>query len=133
MALEHVSFSAAVTVSSAAEATPDDVVSCGALEFDGNTLNRIEFFSPRVDTAAAASSFVVLNLWDGSTDLGRIALVGNGAVTAESVSAPVYVASFLTPARGTHTYKVRAWRITGNGAVYGGAPNLPGYIRVSRA
>ena len=132
--IAYVEFTSLVSVTATVEASAQDVVSSGAIAYDGSRI-KVEFFSPEVEVGSTAGSFVVLNLFDGSTDLGRIGLVENSATGV--VGAPVYCQRYLTPSVATHTYKIVAWRVNSNGSVHGSAggtgADLPGFIRVSAA
>jgi hypothetical protein len=124
-----------VTVSATVEATPDDVVSSGAFTYLSTPV-RIEFYAPRVDVGGTAGSWTILNLWDDTTELTRIAAVTHTAGT-QVVEVPVYAVRYLTPTAASHTYKIRAWRINSNGSVQagGGAAGqfAPAGIRVTKA
>ena len=131
--LSYVEFTAGVTVSSTTEATPTDVVDAAALTFNGSTLVCVEFYSPQVFPNAASNSLVI-NLWDGATNLGKIAVVQESAASG-LVVVPVLVRRYLTPSAASHTFKIQAWMSAGTGTIQGGAGgagnNLPGYIRVT--
>jgi hypothetical protein len=133
--LAYVEFNASVSITATVEATPNDVVSAGAFTFDGATRICIEFEATEMETGTTAGSFVLLNLWDDTTDLGRFAIVENSATGLVGVS--VHRRRFLTPTAGNHTYKVRGWRVNSDGSVSAGAGGvgltLPGYIRITVA
>lgn len=124
-----------VSVTATLEATPTDIVSAGAVVFDGATRVCIEFFARTGATAAAADAFTLFNLWDGATNLGYIAGLATPAAGSNGVRAPVTGRRFLTPSAATHTYKVTAFRTVGNGLVQAGAggiaTSLPAYIRIT--
>jgi hypothetical protein len=124
-----------VTVSATVESSPDLVVTSGSLTYTAVPI-KIEFSAYEVSSGATAASFTVLNLWDSSTDLGRIGLVGH-ASGAQPVSAAVNLIRYLTPSAGSHEYRIRAWRAVSNGTVQAGAGGAgtadPAYIRVSLA
>lgn len=134
--LAYVEFTSTVTVNATAEGTPNEVVSAGAVSYDGTTRVKLEFFAGRCNVGTTAGSFVVCNLWDGdSTDLGRIAVAAAGA--ASGISLPLYGVRFLTPSNASHTYKIKAWRVNSDGAIFGAAGGagvtLPGFVRVTVA
>ncbi len=129
--IAYVEFTADVTITSTVEATPTDVVSAGAITFAATPI-EISFFTSALETAAATSASVVVNLWDGATNLGRI---GQITTSAAAVSrAPMNVVTRLTPTAGSHTYKITAYQANGNGLVRGGTGGSgnyrPGYIRI---
>lgn len=130
--LAYTELTTPVTVSATVEATPDDVVSAAALNFDGATRILVEWFCGRVDVGATAGSFVVCNLWDGATDLGRITV----SALANEI-APVKGERYFTPTAGSHTFKIRAFRVNSNGTIQAAAggvgTQMPAFIRVSKA
>jgi hypothetical protein len=134
--LGYTEFTSAVTVSATAETTPDNVVAAPAIAFDGSTRVCLEFFAPRVDIGAVAGAFVLVNLWDDTTtDLGRICVAASPAAVASSV--PMFGVRYFTPPAATKTYRARAWRVSSNGSIVGGAggagATLPGFIRITKA
>jgi hypothetical protein len=78
----------------------------------------------------AAYGLLVLNLFDGSSAVGRLGLV-------MSTQAPVRVACRITPAAGSHTYSIRGQVNAGTGVVScgpgGPGQEMPAYLRISRA
>lgn len=133
--LDHEEITSPVTVSATDEATPTEVIVCDTVTVDGATPIRVEFYSPEVETGTTAGSEVTVNLWDGTTDLGRLARVGVGDGTRAAKDA-VLAAREFTPAAGTHTYKAQAWRATANGTIQAGAGTAaawgPAFMRVTR-
>jgi hypothetical protein len=131
--LAYIEITSNVTVNATVEATPNTVVSAGAVTFDGATKVKVEFYSPGVIVGASAGSFVVLNLWDNdATDLGRMALVAWAATQS-----PVYAERYFTPPAASKTYKIKAWRINSDGTVQagtGGAGTIfPACMRITTA
>lgn len=126
----YVEFTAAVTVSATAEATPNDVVSAGALTHQV-VPHMIEFFAPSVDAPPNNGANLYLNLWDDTTNLGRL-YIQRGQFNEPSSG--VYACRRLTPTAGSHTYKIRGFRDVANFIVEAGAGGadvlLPGYIRI---
>lgn len=133
--LAYVEFTASVTVSGS-EGSPTDVVSAGALTFDGATRACIEFYAPFVVAGGSANSLIVFNLWDGVTDLGQISLTQNPNASGQ-IGTPVFVQRFLTPSGASHTYKIRGWMFGANGTVFAGAGGvgvkMPGWVRITTA
>lgn len=131
--LAYVEFTSSVTVNATLEGTPNDVVTAGALVFDGITKICIECYARGVQPGS--TGFVVNNLWDDTTNLGFIGSASFSA--AGTLVEPFYVARFLTPTAGSHEYKWRAWRTVADGSILAGSggigANLPGYIRISRS
>ena len=131
--LAYTEFTADVTISATVEASATTIVTAAALDLDGQAID-VEFYCPRLDVADTADD-VLLTLWDGSTDLGRLAyLISTGA----DMSWPVHATRKITPTVGQHTYSIRGWKVAAGAAVAkagsGGTGSLlPGFIRVSRA
>jgi len=119
----YVEFVSNVTAN-VAETTPVDIVSSGAITYAALP-TIIEFYACTCIFNGAGG----INLWDGSTDLGRMF-----AVTAAITQVPVFIARRLTPTAASHTYKARLWETSGTATVTAGAgaagTNMPGYIRV---
>lgn len=130
--INYTEFMSNVIVTATAEATPNDVVSSGAITYEAEPI-EVQFYSPRLEMGAVAGSQVIINLWDATTDLGRMALP---LATSASDAYPVFLTRRFTPTAASHTYKIRAWRSGSDGAIYAGAGgagvNLPGFIRVLR-
>ena len=123
-----------VTVSATTAASANDVVSSGAVSYVAARI-KIEFFAPYITVAGSAGSFTVISLWDDTTDLGLINTVGHGNGT-QAMQLGVYIAVYLTPSAGSHTYQIKSWRVTANGSIETGTNNIttdmPAYIRISR-
>lgn len=131
--LAYVEFTSPVTVASTTEGTPTDIVSAGAVTFDGSVV-YVEFYSPVVQTSTGVSTLITCSLWEGSTQLGRMTAVLNSPGVSGTGS-PHFGRRKLTPSAGSHTFKIAAHSSGGtNGAVYGGAGGvaayMPGYIRI---
>jgi hypothetical protein len=123
-----------VTISATSEATAQDVISSGAITYDGTAV-WIEFNAPRVDQGAAGE--IILVLQDGSTALGWIGYWSVGAVATIQQRNPASLRRKLTPSAGSHTYKITGFRSTVNGTVQAGAGGsaafMPASIRVTKA
>jgi hypothetical protein len=127
--LAYTEFTSDVTVSGS-EATPTDVVSATVV-LEKDTPVLVEFRAYSMATSASAGDFVVISLWDGSTDLGRWAIALTPAAAVMHV--PVHaVRKIATPDAGSHTYKACAWKGTNNGTIRA-TGTLPGFIRISKA
>jgi len=131
-----VEITADVTVSATTAAAATTCITGNAVAYDGSTRICIEVYSPAVITASTSNAEVLTQLWDGSTDLGRLAYHGRGDGTRGDFN-QLLARRFLTPTAATHTYSIRAYRTAGNGtwgAGAGGADaNLPAYLRITRA
>lgn len=127
-ALNYTQITASVPITSTDSATPDTVITAGAITVDGSTRIKITFFAPSVtilsEAGGNAGIFIVLN--EGTTELGMLAdilYLASGA--AVPFHAPVgSVQRILTPTNGSHTYSVTAWALAnnndGNSAVQAG-------------
>jgi len=115
-----------LTVSSTSAASPDDVIEVGPITVDGGPI-VVEFFTMLMEPSGGA---VRLSLWRDSTDLGFY---------WQQSSATAVAASWrLTPAAGTYTFKVRAYRSSATSALLYGGPGgggslAPMQMRVVRA
>lgn len=125
---------APVPITNGSAAQSHLVAGGGAWTFDGSPV-LIEFYAPQAQTGAAAGASLMLQLFDGATDLGYWGQCISPA--AAVLTAPVNLRRRLVPTAGSHTYRVTAWVPTGHpgniGMGPGGAGQLaPGLFRVSR-
>ena len=121
------------TATTAAAATA--IITGNAVTYDGSTIVAVEFYAGAVQHSAA-NALVLLNLYDGATDLGIIARLATSATaaTADFVSAKRQ----LTPSAAAHTYSIRAWTtiagtITAAIGAGGPATDLPMFMRITKA
>jgi len=112
-----------VTISATTAATANTVIDSGSITYE-NVPYIVHFYSHRV--GIGASGQIVVNLWDGSTDLGRIALYQGAS------DIPCSLPIRVVPSAASHQYIVKAWRVTANGIIYGASSGLPLYIRIAR-
>lgn len=121
-----------LTVTATVEASADTFVSSAAVAYDGSTRVCIECFSPEYGTGA--SGVLVVTLWDGATDLGRLALVAGDTAAGRWTGV---LRCFLTPSAATHTYHIKAFRSAASAYIEGGAGGtgnrMPAYIRITKA
>jgi hypothetical protein len=127
--------SGSVNISTTTDATATTVITGASVTYDGSTIVLIDVFFPAIDTVNAAGDNMVIVLYDGATDLGRLGLTRN--VAASVLRMPFRAAYRLTPSAAAHQYIVKAFVIGGGtGVVYGGAAgaavNMPGFLRVTR-
>lgn len=123
----------AVSVTVTTAATAVNVINPGNISYDGFTTVLIEFITHNLQ--APASAQILLNLWDGNTDLGYFGQIINPSAGVMGV--PCFCRRRLTPTAGLHNYNVRAWVTTGsNGAVQAGpggaGQNPPASFRIVR-
>jgi hypothetical protein len=137
--LAYGEITAGVTITALTAAAAQTVVSSGAITYDGKPV-VVEFFTPGVGLTPVDSTIgtqVILNLWDGATDLGILGTVINPAGNVDFLG-PVFGRRRLTPAAGSHTYQIKGWvnknrALVNAGAGGVGATYLPSYCRVTRA
>lgn len=133
----YVEATSPVTTTATTAATATNILSAGAVTFDGS-LTLIQFFAPNVRPASAAGQTeCFLNLWLDGVDLGIIAEVGN--YTGGAGFAPSHVVKAerrLTPSAGSHTFIVKGWEAGGTATVEAGAGGagvlLPMFIRITK-
>lgn len=113
-----------------------DVVDSGVKAYSALPI-LVEFYAPRCDaigTPGVTLDVVYANLFDGATNLGRIASMnastnGGGEMSGERR---------FTPSAANHQYKITLTKSGGDGSGTGsvqagnGGPNtlMPGYIRI---
>ncbi len=123
-----------VSITATAEASGNTVISCAAHTFDGAPV-MAEFFSPAIDAGAGAGAFVVVCLFESTTEIGRLAVV-QGPAAGNGTTAPGIGKLRFTPSAGSHTYTVKAFRITANGSIEAGAggtaTDVPAYMRFTK-
>lgn len=121
-----------ITTSSAATAT--NIVSAGAVTFDGSAV-MVEFYTPQAESPAVADGRILFELYDGGSAVMTIGALGSE--TAAAQKACVLVRVRFTPSAAAHTYSVRAWVSSGTGSVRAGAGGagvlVPAYIRITKA
>ncbi len=138
--LDYVEITSAVTVLPANTfSNQKTIIASNSLNFDGATRVRIEVFTPTFDVDT--SNNFILELWDNSTDLGRLGQL-NVSPSPNDFGSPLYLATYYTPSVGAHTFTIKGWTATavgfetftaGPGGLGGGGnPNyLPGWLRIS--
>ena len=116
---------ASVTVSSATEASGTTVISCAAHTFDGNPVIAT-FFCPDASPANAAGKDILVSLFEGATQIGRLAYILNPA--ASNLGLALVGILRFTPTAGSHTYTVTACRLGGsNGTLIAGSGGTGGW------
>lgn len=126
---DYVEVTSNLTVTATSDATAQAFVTGNAVAYDGSTRVKIEFSCMKFECTVN----VVANLYDGSTDLGRL---GIQAATT-SGGGPVHFVRYLTPSNATHTYSIRVFKASGTSTVYGGAGGvataMPAFMRITKA
>ncbi len=124
--LDYVERTTNLTVTATTESGADTVIDGNAVSYDGSTRVLVEFFSPFFSATAA----LVVTLWDGSTDIGRICQTNLQGVPAKGER-------FLTPSNASHTYHIKAWKTSGTSSLNGGSGDvgnyMPMFLRITRA
>lgn len=126
--LNRTQITSPVNIASTTEATGTNIFPLlPAITFDGTEV-MVEFFSPLVlGDSNAASDGVTISLFEGATQITRLA-VGN-TVAAASQSMPFTGKYFFTPSAASHTYTVTAYATstTGTPRVFAGSGGTNGY------
>jgi hypothetical protein len=125
-----------LTITATTAGTAQEFMTSGAINYLA-TRHLIECVIPRVDPGTTAADYIVIALYDGSTDLGRVGVVTTPA--AGDMQVPVHVCRRLTPTAASHTYRIMAWKKAGSTgtvelACGGGGVDtvMPAYLRISR-
>jgi hypothetical protein len=135
--LNYTQITSNANVTDTSEATATALISPGAITFDGKPV-IVEFFCAAVVTdTAAAGDFVTVTLFEGATQITRLAQTKTVVVTAPDV-VPVYAAFRFTPTAAAHTYKLCAFASSATGtptlsAGSGGTNGFPpAFIRFTK-
>ncbi len=126
--LDYVSRATDLTVTATSAAAAGAWIDGNAVSFNGSTRVKIEAWCAACDTGATANNSVLLELYDGSTDLGVLT-----QVSPTGVIMPIYGVYFVTPSNASHTFHVKAWRTTGNGTLHAAPVYLPAWYRITTA
>jgi hypothetical protein len=128
--LGYVQTATLVTVSATSEATPDIVVTLPDYNYDGSTTVMFHFFCPAAACNFASGAAVIVNLWDGAADLGRM-LVFSSPAGGSSFEQPIDGWLKVTPTAGVHSYSARAFRAVANATLDGSPPRVPTFLRAT--
>ncbi len=127
---DYVEITSVVTTSSSV-----DAITGNAVTYDGSTRILIEVVCPYVSNVVAGAS-ALLNLYEGSTDLGKLTEVYS---SSGQITSAVHECRFLTPSAGSHTYKIKLVHANTAATVSiaagaGGTGNfMPAYMRITKA
>jgi hypothetical protein len=130
----YVEFTSNVSVTATTAATANTIVTAAAVSAGGSTKYCVEFYCADVTVPGGTGHFTIVELYDGSTVIGRICQLNNP--TSVQFDQTMFGRRFLTPSAGSHTYSVRGWS-DGTSITYRagtGSPSdqyFPGYIRVT--
>lgn len=135
--LYYSEITAAVAVPANTFATAQQIISSGAQSYDGSPI-LIDFVSDRVDVPSVGGAQLLLLLWDGVTNLGRLMETANPTGATLMIPA-VNIRRRLIPAAGSHTYRIMAWSLGGTGTIVAGTgtpgsdTHMPAALRITRA
>ncbi len=125
--LDYVETTSSLTITATTDATAQAFVTGSSVSYNGSTRICVEAYSENCSGTVTC----IANLYDGSTDLGRIWQI-NG-----SLNVGMLARRFLTPSNASHTYSIRFWKTSGTAAANAGAGGagvtMPGYIRITLA
>lgn len=126
---------AGANIVSLTEATPTTVIACAAHVFDGTAV-LLNVFIPQIASPAVLSGFVIVVLFEGATQIGRLGIILTSAAAAAQ---EVFSASYrFTPTAASHTYTVGAYcsSTTGTPAFTAGAGGtgaaVPAFARFTK-
>jgi hypothetical protein len=121
------------TATTAATATA--LITVNSVAYDGATAVIVDFtaLEAHLSVTNIAGNF---NLYDGSTDLGRIASVTG--LAGQSGSTAVFGRRRLTPSNASHTFSIRGWvssasTLTAVAGAGGAGADLPMTLRIYKA
>jgi hypothetical protein len=131
--LAYNQITAGVNITATVEATAQPVITGSSRTYDGSPI-LIEINLPSYSTVLG--QFLVLNLWDGATDLGRFG--SSSSPVAGSIYNSAALVRRVVPSVGSHAYSLYAWNTAAGTANLqcgpGGAGTYPpAFIRVTRA
>lgn len=124
-----------VSVTSTTEASGTTVIPGSAHTFDGSPV--IATFCAPEGVVSSAGGFLVVSLFEGSTQIGRFTLIQWPASTASLIIPCIGMLRF-TPSAGSHTFSVTAIRNSASvtcliGAGAGGTGTLmPAFLRFTK-
>jgi hypothetical protein len=131
-----------ITVNATTEVSSATLLCSTTFTADGTSSYVIEFYCFRIFIGVAApATQVMLHLWDGTTELGRLTTVGYGTTAMPVGNYPggTFQYRWTLPSAGSHTVSVRAHCVSGGagaaiiGGGGGGAAPMPMMLRVTRA
>lgn len=125
---DYVQITSNATSTATTDATATATITGSSVTYDGSTTIMIEGIAPAWYLSAGGSP--TMNLYDGSTDLGRIAYMTSFGAGYGSV----FIARRkITPSAGAHVYSLRLWVPSGTGTLVAGAGGtatyLPAFLR----
>jgi hypothetical protein len=140
---DYVQITSPVTVTATTDGNNQGtaVIDGNAVTYDGSTRIKIEFSAPYMAATGGGANNYLLNVYDGTTDLGRIYNLELSWGSGTQEASPIYGALFLTPTNAAHTYHIRGWKSVGGGSptmsvgagAGGASAYVPAWYRITRA
>jgi hypothetical protein len=131
--LDYVAYTAPVAASAATQAGANTVVTGNAVTYDGSTKVMIEYWAPYAYSGLNGTLYV--DLWMDGSLLATLYQAGSSSHPAMYYGA-ILARCQRTPSAGSHTFTIKAWRITIDGSLGGGngSPSdfVPGYMRITK-
>ncbi len=127
--LDYVQKTSSTAISATTAAGANTVLDGNAVSYDGSTRAKIEFYAYFMDVNIA--SYMIVDLWDGSTDLARIFQYHSSSGGGDGCT--IYAVTFLTPSNASHTYHIKAYKTSGTGNIYADAAGFPAFMRITVA
>lgn len=123
-----------VTVSATSESSGTTVITCAAHTFDGGPV-WAHFFCEETIMGSGASNFLVISLFEGSTQIARLANYFSSLT--QTLVTPCNGWFRFTPSAGSHTYSITAYRNNANCTIKAGsggtAASPPAFVRFLKA
>lgn len=127
---------APVNVASTTEGTPTTIIAGSSYTFDGAAV-LATFYAPFMENGSAAAASVFVSLWEGATQIGRMAAIVLPSGTLQEALTVTAMLRF-TPTAAAHTYAIKAHAnsTTGTPVVGAGAGGtgayLPAFLRLTK-
>lgn len=122
------------------EASSDTIITGHAVTYDGSTVVMVEFYCPDARPNDSAGAWVVVSLFEGATQLGRMCWMSLPTALAATVASqrqPLVGRFRLTPSAAAHTYHIKSHVSTGTGYIGAGAGGtgtlVPAFMRITKA
>lgn len=126
---DYVQTTSSGNITATSDATANTIVTANAVTYDGSTIVVISAYITFLTTG---TNFITVVLYDGSSPIGRMGIVG---VSASRF--PFFAQHRLTPSAAAKTYSIRAFVDAGTGTFNSGAGGaaayMPSFIRQNKA
>ena len=136
---DYVQITSAGSPTATTEASSDTIITGSAVAYDGSTVVMVDFYCPDARPADSAGAWMVVSLFEGATQLGRLAwmsLPTTLSATLASQRHPLNGHFRLTPTNASHTYHIKAHVSTGTGYIGAGAGGtgalVPAFMRITK-